>query len=46
MDGTWLFRLDPATRGLAALEPQPRTRGWTRVTVPNVWNLGDDSPPR
>jgi beta-glucuronidase len=40
MDGTWLRKLDNRQSG-----PQRErgTRGWTRVTVPNAWNAGDDS---
>jgi beta-glucuronidase len=45
MDGTWLFRLDPGNKGLgSAWNRSSSTAGWSRVTVPNVWNLGDDSP--
>ena len=45
MDGTWLFRLDPGNKGLGSgWNRSASTAGWSRVTVPNVWNLGDDSP--
>ena len=45
MDGTWLFRLDPSNEGLRSRwNRSGSTAGWSRVTVPNVWNLGDDSP--
>jgi len=40
MDGTWLRKLDNRASG-----PQRErgTAGWTRVTVPNAWNAGDNS---
>jgi len=45
MDGAWLFRLDPGNRGLGSgWNRSKSTAGWSKVTVPNVWNLGDDSP--
>jgi beta-glucuronidase len=45
MDGTWLFRLDPSNKGLSSRWNRTASRaGWKKVTVPNVWNLGDDSP--
>ena len=45
MDGTWLFRLDPSNAGLRSRwNRSGSTAGWSRVTAPNVWNLGDDSP--
>ena len=45
MDGTWLFRLDPGNRGISSGWNRSRgTAGWSRVTVPSVWNVGDDSP--
>jgi beta-glucuronidase len=44
VDGQWLFRLDAADRGVRQrLYRQSSTSGWSRVTVPNVWNVGDDS---
>ncbi|HEX5621995.1 MAG TPA: glycoside hydrolase family 2 TIM barrel-domain containing protein, partial [Solirubrobacteraceae bacterium] len=44
VDGQWLFRLDAADRGVRQrLYRQSSTAGWSRVTVPNVWNVGDDS---
>jgi beta-glucuronidase len=44
LDGTWLFRLDPADAGRKAhWERRRSSAGWTRVTVPNVWNNGDPS---
>jgi beta-glucuronidase len=45
MDGTWLFRLDPGNKGLGSgWNRSKSTAGWSNVTVPNVWNVGDDSP--
>jgi beta-glucuronidase len=45
MDGAWLFRLDPGDQGLRSGWNRSSSRaGWKTVTVPNVWNLGDDSP--
>src|SRR3954468_20082493 len=40
MDGTWLRKLTNVQSG-----PQRETgvAGWTRVTVPNAWNAGDNS---
>src|SRR5215213_483942 len=44
MDGQWLFRLDAADRGVGqGFQRQTSTAGWSRVSVPNVWNVGDDS---
>ncbi len=44
MDGQWLFRLDAADRGVRRrFYRQSSSAGWSRVTVPNVWNVGDDS---
>jgi beta-glucuronidase len=44
VDGQWLFRLDAADRGVRQrLYRQSSTSGWSRVTVPNAWNVGDDS---
>ena len=45
MGGEWLFRLDPRNKGLGSgWNRSTRRAGWSAVTVPNVWNLGDDSP--
>ncbi len=45
MDGAWLFRLDPSNQGLSSGWNRSSSRaGWSTVKVPNVWNLGDDSP--
>jgi len=44
MDGQWLFRLDGADQGVRRrFYRQSSTAGWTPVSVPNVWNVGDDS---
>ena len=44
MDGQWLFRLDAADRGVRQrFYRQSSTSGWSPVSVPNVWNVGDDS---
>jgi beta-glucuronidase len=45
IDGQWLFKLDPGDKGLSSGWNRSKSRaGWSAVTVPNVWNLGDDSP--
>jgi beta-glucuronidase len=44
VDGRWLFRLDGADQGVRQhFERQTSTAGWSSVSVPNVWNAGDDS---
>ena len=44
IDGRWLFRLDSADQGVRRrFYRQSSTAGWSAVTVPNVWNVGDDS---
>ena len=44
VDGKWLFRLDKADQGTRQhFERQRSTAGWSPVSVPNVWNVGDDS---
>jgi beta-glucuronidase len=44
VDGKWYFRLDNADQGVRRrFYRQSSTSGWTPVTVPNVWNAGDDS---
>ena len=44
MDGRWLFRLDGADQGVRQrFYRQSSTAGWSPVSVPNVWNVGDDS---
>jgi hypothetical protein len=40
MDGTWLRKLDNRQSGP---QRETGTTGWTRVTVPNAWNAGDNS---
>src|SRR4051812_33277974 len=40
MDGTWLRKLTNVQSGP---QRETGTNGWTRVTVPNAWNAGDDS---
>ena len=40
IDGVWLRKLDNRQSGP---QRETGTRGWTRVTVPNAWNAGDDS---
>jgi len=41
MDGPWLFKLDNHQSG-----PQLESgiAGWKQITVPNAWNVGDDTP--
>jgi beta-glucuronidase len=44
LGGTWLFRLDNAGVGLTQRFQRKATPdGWTRTSVPNAWNAGDDS---
>ena len=40
LDGTWLRKLDNRQSGP---QRESGTAGWTRVTVPNAWNAGDNS---
>ena len=40
MDGTWLRKITNVQSGP---QRQTGTAGWTRVTVPNAWNAGDNS---
>jgi beta-glucuronidase len=40
MNGVWLRKLDNRQSGP---QRETGTNGWTRVTVPNAWNAGDDS---
>jgi beta-glucuronidase len=45
LDGPWLFRLDPGDTGINdGLPSATSTDGWNRTSVPNAWNVGDDSP--
>jgi beta-galactosidase/beta-glucuronidase len=42
--GEWLFRLDRELVGVAQnFQAQQSTDGWTKTTVPNAWNAGDNS---
>jgi len=44
MEGEWLFRLDPTDAGLRKRYYRGTSRsGWSPVTVPNAWNVGDHS---
>ncbi|MDX6683343.1 MAG: beta-glucuronidase [Solirubrobacteraceae bacterium] len=44
LGGAWLFRLDSAGVGLnQRFQRQASTDGWAPTTVPNAWNVGDDS---
>ena len=44
IDGQWLFRLDAADQGVRRrFYRQSSKAGWSPVSVPNVWNVGDDS---
>jgi beta-glucuronidase len=44
MEGNWLFRLDPANRGIRRRYHRGRsTAGWSAVQVPHAWNVGDHS---
>ncbi len=44
LGGDWLFRLDTANVGVTQrFQRQTSQDGWTKTTVPNAWNAGDDS---
>jgi beta-glucuronidase len=44
LGGDWLFRLDPTGVGQAQrFQRQTTTDGWTKTSVPNAWNAGDNS---
>lgn len=44
MDGRWLFRLDPGDQGIKQRFMRSTSpAGWTPVSVPNAWNVGDPS---
>jgi beta-glucuronidase len=44
LGGDWLFRLDTAGVGQQQrFQRQTTTDGWTKTTVPNAWNAGDNS---
>ena len=44
LGGEWLFRRDDAGVGLRqGFQRQPARDGWAAMTVPNAWNVGDNS---
>ena len=44
LGGDWLFRIDPTGVGQQQrFQRQTTTDGWTKTTVPNAWNAGDNS---
>jgi beta-glucuronidase len=44
LDGTWLFRADPASSGdQQGFQRQATTDGWAPTSVPNAWNATDES---
>ncbi len=44
LGGDWLFRLDTTGVGQQQrFQRQTTTDGWTKTTVPNAWNAGDNS---
>ena len=44
LGGEWLFRRDDAEAGLReAFQRQSTREGWAPLTVPNAWNVGDNS---
>jgi beta-glucuronidase len=44
MGGQWLFRLDKNEVGVKqGFQTNPSTDGWSAVTVPNTWNLNDNT---
>src|SRR4051794_27142901 len=44
LGGDWLFRLDTTGVGqVQRFQRQATTDGWTKTTVPNAWNAGDNS---
>ncbi len=44
MGGDWLFRLDKELVGIPQnFQAQQTTDGWTKTSVPNAWNVGDNS---
>jgi beta-glucuronidase len=45
LDGTWLYRADPADTGVAGgwWRDLAATAGWSAVAVPNAYNAGDFS---
>ena len=43
LGGEWLFRLDNDQGTQQRFQRQSSTEGWTRTSVPNAWNAGDNS---
>ncbi|HVF77184.1 MAG TPA: glycoside hydrolase family 2 TIM barrel-domain containing protein [Solirubrobacteraceae bacterium] len=43
LGGDWLFRLDNNQGTAQRFQRQTTTDGWTKTTVPNAWNAGDNS---
>ncbi len=44
LGGEWLFRRDDAGKGLGqSFQRNPGRDGWAPLSVPNAWNVGDDS---
>ena len=44
LGGEWLFRRDDNGMGLRqSFQRQPSRAGWAPLTVPNAWNVGDNS---
>jgi beta-galactosidase/beta-glucuronidase len=44
LDGTWLFRRDPAGAGLrSGWQRRTGAAGWSAVSVPSAWNAADQS---
>jgi beta-glucuronidase len=45
LGGKWLFRLDDGDDGVKQRwMRRTSTSGWSEVSVPNAWNVGDDTP--
>ena len=43
MDGPWLFRFDNGNGLGSGFTTNPSTAGWNVVSVPNAWNVGENS---
>ncbi|HEV2786901.1 MAG TPA: glycoside hydrolase family 2 TIM barrel-domain containing protein, partial [Solirubrobacteraceae bacterium] len=43
LGGEWVFRLDNGQGTQQRFQRQSSTEGWTRTSVPNAWNAGDNS---
>jgi beta-glucuronidase len=43
LGGDWLFRLDNGQGAQQRFQRQTTSDGWTKTTVPNAWNAGDNS---